>query len=75
MKKFVVHVVYSILQPFNRRFFSFNLRWFGMLNYLTGRYFATCTSMFPLFCILLFPNYTKITLGMLNYKFLGTFML
>ena len=45
-----------------------------MLNYLTGRYFATCISMFPLFCILLFPNYTKITLGMLNYQFLGTFM-
>ena len=30
------------------------LRWFGMLNYLTGRYFATCIFLFHLFYILLF---------------------
>ena len=30
------------------------VRWFGILNYLTGCYFATCISMFPLFCILFF---------------------
>ena len=36
------------------------LRWFGTLNYLTGGYFATSICIFPLFCIILFPNITKI---------------
>ena len=36
------------------------LRWFGMLKCLTGGYFATSICIFPQFCILLFPNNTKI---------------
>ena len=37
--------------------------WFGTLNYLNGRYFATSISLFPLFC-LLFQNNAKITLDL-----------
>ena len=31
---------------------NITLRWFGMLNYLTGGSFATSICIFPLFCIL-----------------------
>ena len=40
-----------------------------MLNYLTGSYFATSFSLFPPFCVLLFPTNAEITLGCLTIFF------
>ena len=52
--------LYMKFDSFVPQHFKKNLRWFGMLKNLTGGYFATSICIFPLFCILLFPNNTKI---------------